>query len=49
MHQSYLENVLKRFYMDKSHLLSNPMLVRRLYAKKDQFRPCEKHEKIIGT
>ena len=49
VHQSsYLEKVLKRFYMDNSHPLSNPMVVRHLEAEKDQFRPREKDEKILG-
>ena len=34
--------------MDNSHPLSTPMVVRNLDAEKDQFWPCEKHEKLLG-
>ena len=43
MHQStYIKKVLKRFYMDKVHPLSSPMVVRSLDVKKDPFRLCKK-------
>ncbi|XP_049364619.1 secreted RxLR effector protein 161-like [Solanum verrucosum] len=49
IHQStYTEKVLKRFYMDKSHPLSTPMVVRTLDINKDPFRPQEKDEEILG-
>ena len=42
IHQStYTEKILKRFYMDKAHPLSSPMVVRSLDVKKDHFRPRE--------
>ena len=49
VHQStYIKKNLKRFYMDKTHLLSSPMVVRSLDMKKDPFRPYEKNEKLLG-
>ena len=43
VHQStYIKKVLKRFYMDKVHPLSSPMVVRSLDVKKDPFRLCKK-------
>ena len=45
VHQStYLKKVLERFYIDKSHPLSTPMVVRPFEGDKDPFRP--KH--ILG-
>ncbi|XP_074369756.1 uncharacterized protein LOC141711251 [Apium graveolens] len=42
LHQStYTEKVLNRFYMDKSHPLTTPMVVRSLEPDKDPFRPRE--------
>ena len=49
IHQSsYTEKVLKGFYMDKSHPLSSPMVVRSLEVTKDQFRPKEENEELLG-
>ena len=49
VHQSsYIEILLKRFNMDKAHLLSTPMVVRSLDPQKDQFRPRESDEEILG-
>src|SRR5688572_4177408 len=49
VHQSnYTEKVLKRFYMDKAHPLSSPMVVRSLNIKDDPFRPHEENEEILG-
>lgn len=49
VHQStYIKKVLKRFYMDKAHPLSSPMVVRSLDVKNDPFRPCEKDEELLG-
>ena len=49
IHQStYIEKVLKRFHMDKSHLLSSPMVVRSLEVTKDLFRPEEENEELLG-
>ena len=48
IHQStYTEKVLKRFYMDKSHPLSTPMVVRSLDINKDSFRPQESDEEVF--
>ena len=49
VHQStYTKKILKRFYMDKAHPLSTPMVVRSLDVKNDPFRPCEKDEELLG-
>jgi len=46
--EAYITKVLKRFYMDKSHLLCTPMVLRLLDVHKDPFRPLEKDKKLIG-
>ena len=49
IHQSsYTEKFLKRFYMDKSHPLSSPMVVRSLEVTKDPFRPKEENEELLS-
>jgi hypothetical protein len=49
IHQSaYTEKVLKHFYMDKTHPLSSPMVVRSLDVKKDPFCPKEDDEETLG-
>ena len=49
IHQSsYTEKVLKRFYMDKSHPLGSPMVVRSLEVTKDPFRPKKENEELLG-
>ncbi|CAN4088532.1 unnamed protein product [Withania somnifera] len=49
VHQStYTEKILKRFYMDKAHPLSTPMVVRSLDVNKDPFRPHEENEELLG-
>ena len=49
IHQStYIKKVLKRFYMDKAHPLSSPMIVQSLDVKNDPFRHCEKDEELLG-
>ena len=45
---AYTKKNLKRFYMDKAHHLSWPMVIRLLYVKNDQFRHCENCEKLLG-
>ncbi|XP_070049501.1 uncharacterized mitochondrial protein AtMg00810-like [Nicotiana tomentosiformis] len=48
IHQSvYTERVLKRFYMDKAHPLSIPMVVQSLEVNKDLFQPPEEDEKLL--
>ena len=37
--KTYVRKVLERFYMDKSHPLCTPMVVRSLEQDKDPFRP----------
>ncbi|GJT27352.1 disease resistance CC-NBS-LRR class family protein [Tanacetum coccineum] len=46
--EAYMEKLLKRFYMDKSHSLSNPMVVRTFDVKKDPFRPRDVDEEILS-
>ena len=49
IHQlSYTEKVLKLFYMDKSHPLGSPMIVRSLEVTKDPFRLKEENEELLG-
>lgn len=49
IHQSaYTEKILKRFYMDKAHPLSTPMVVRSLEVSKDPFRPQKENEEPLG-
>ena len=49
IHQSsYTEKVLKRFYMDKSHPFSSPMVVRSLKVTKDPFQPKEENEELLS-
>ena len=49
IHQStYIEKVLKRFYMDKSHPLNSPMVLRSLKVNKDLFCPKEENEELLG-
>ena len=44
-HQStYTKNVIDRFYMDKSHPLTTPMVVRSLDVEKDPFHPRKEDE-----
>ncbi|KAK2436707.1 putative mitochondrial protein [Trifolium repens] len=46
--EAYIAKMLKRFYMDKCHPLSTPMVVRSLDVKKDPFRPREEDEELLG-
>ena len=49
IHQSsYTEKVLKRFFMDKSHPLNSPIVVRSLEVNKDPFRLKEENEELFG-
>ena len=49
VHQStYTKKILKRFYMDKAHPFSSPLIVRSLDVKKDPFCPCENSEELLG-
>ena len=49
LHQSnYTDKVLKRFNMDKTNPLNNPMVVRSLRVDNDPFRPREDDEKVLG-
>ena len=50
IHQStYIEKVLKCFYMDKSHSLSSPMVVQSLEVTKELFRRKEENEELLGS
>ncbi|GJU08593.1 hypothetical protein Tco_1125023 [Tanacetum coccineum] len=46
--EAYIEKLLKRFYLDKSHSLSTLMVVRTLDVKNDPFRPQDVDEEILG-
>jgi hypothetical protein len=46
--EAYIAKVLKRFYMDKSHPLPTPMVVRSMDVEKDPFRPKEEDEELLG-
>ena len=49
IHQSsYIEKVLKRFYIGKSHPLNSPMVVRSLEVTKAPFRHKEENEELLG-
>ena len=44
----YIEEVLKHFHMNKTYLLSTPIINWSLDVKKDHFRPQEKDAEILG-
>ncbi|KAJ9562984.1 hypothetical protein OSB04_008144 [Centaurea solstitialis] len=46
--ETYVEKVLKRFYMDKSHPLSTLMVVMLFDVENEHFRPPTDDEDIIG-
>ena len=49
VHQlEYTKKILKRFYMDKAHPLSSPMVVHSLDVKNDPFHPGENGEELLG-
>ena len=49
VHQStYTKKILNKFYMDKTHPLSTPTVVRSLDVNKNQFCPCENDEEFLG-
>ncbi|KAL8097292.1 hypothetical protein AgCh_030429 [Apium graveolens] len=49
VHQSnYTEKILDRFYMDKAHPLTIPMVVRSLEVEKDPFHPRKQDEEALG-
>ena len=49
IHQStYIKKVLNRFYMDKSHLLNSPMVIRSLEVNKNPFCLKEENEESLG-
>ena len=41
---NYTEKVLDRFYVDKAHPLTTPMVCQSLEVEKDPFRPREQDE-----
>ena len=45
---NYTEKVLDRFYMDKTHPLTTPMVVRSLEVEKNPFHPRKQDEEAIG-
>src|SRR6266508_5554230 len=49
IHQSaYIQKILKKFNMDKSYPSKTPMVVRFLDMNKDQFRPRDENEELLG-
>ena len=49
LHQAtYIEKIVKQFYMDKTHPLSTPMVIRSLDVTKDPFRLSECDSEILG-
>ena len=49
VHQStYIKKILKGFYMDKSHLLTFPIVVWSLDVKKNPFWPWKKCEELLS-
>ena len=50
VHQSaYIQKILQKFNMDKSYPSKTPMVVRSLDMNKDQFRPKDEDEELLGT
>jgi hypothetical protein len=45
--EAYIAKVLKRFYMDKSHPLPTPMVVRSLDVETYPFRPKTEDEELL--
>ena len=48
MHQAYIENVPKRFYMGKPHSLYTPMIIKSLDMNYDSFRSWENDKELLG-
>ncbi|XP_074378316.1 secreted RxLR effector protein 161-like [Apium graveolens] len=49
VHQStYTEKIIDRFYMDKAHPLTTPMVARSLEVENDPFRPRKEDENALG-
>src|SRR6266540_956411 len=49
IHQSaYIQNILEKFNMDISHPSKTPMVIRSLDMNKDQFRPRDENEELLG-
>ncbi|XP_074363985.1 secreted RxLR effector protein 161-like [Apium graveolens] len=49
VHQpTYTKKILDRFYMDKTHPLTTPMVVRSLEVEKDPFRSRREDEDALG-
>ena len=42
------QKIFKRFYLDKSHLLSISIIVRSLDVKRGSFCPREGNEEVLG-
>ena len=50
VHQSaYIQKILQKINMDKSYPSKTPMVVRSLDMNKDQFRPKDEDEELLGT
>src|SRR6266508_2761965 len=49
IHQStYIQKILEKFNMDKAYPSKTPMVVRSLDMNKDQFRPRDENEELLG-
>ena len=49
VHQStYIEKVLKQFYIDKSHPMNSPTVFHSPKVNKDSFHPKEENEELFG-
>ena len=49
VHQAaYIQKILEKFNMNKSYPSKTPMIVRSLDMKKDQFRPRDDGEELLG-
>ena len=49
VHQlTYIKKTLKRFNVDKAHLLSSPIVVQPPNVKNDSFFPCKNGENLLG-
>ncbi len=44
----YTQEILKYFYMNKTHHLCTPMIVQSLDVNNDHFRPQKEDEEILG-
>ena len=49
VHQcTYIEKILSRFHMDKTHPLTTLIVIRSLAVDNDPFQPLESGEEVLG-